>query len=353
MPIRTHRMIVAIVWGLLPSAVMAGYDEALAAHRAKDYDTALREARLAADAGDARASYLLGFMLESGQGVPASKAEAAGWYEKAAEGGTAPAFARLAQLYARGDGVPKDPDKAIEYARRGDRQGDPGSSHFLHVALISGPLRWIDAGGKPDQARYRALAARPVSERNQDIEAYDALYRSASRNYPPALFSLALTAAATLGDGSRERLFAALAKLPPGSHPALKRYEQVARHQARLGQTYTTPQLFLDAQLSQGVAAMIQTCGIRDPKDLPQQTMPELQKVAISRPLGDAVFLPSHVPGYERAYLVAGTWEETWTYRGCDKTADVIVEFTADGLGGATMTSRQNVKTSSAGATAP
>lgn len=147
----------------LPGTATAGFDEAVAAHKARDYETALREARQAAEAGDARGGWLLGFMHDTGQGTAVNRAEAARWYEKAAEGGVARAFERLARMYASGEGVAKDADKALDYARRGDRLGDPGSSHFVYVALIAGPLRWLDAAGKPDPARYQALAARPVA----------------------------------------------------------------------------------------------------------------------------------------------------------------------------------------------
>lgn len=347
--------IAAVFCGLfsLATSATAGFDEAVAAHKARDYDTALREARQAAEAGDARGSWLLGFMHDTGQGAAVNKAEAAAWYEKAAEGGVARAFEQLARMYASGDGVPKDADKALDYARRGDRLGDPGSSHFVYVALIAGPLRWLDAAGKPDPARYKALAARPVAERTLDTEAYDALYRAAEKRYPPALFSLALMAGATLGESNRERMFAALAKLPVWSHPGLKRYHQVALTQKRLGPTLTTPQLFLDAQLAQTVAAMIATCGIRDPKEAPGTPLPELLKATISRPITDAVWLPSGVPGYEHAFLVSGNWEERWTYRGCDRTADVTIEFTADGMGGATFASKQEVKAAAASADRP
>lgn len=50
------------------------------------------------------------------------------------------------------------------------------------------------------------------------------------------------------------------------------------------------------------------------------------------------------VPGYEHAYLVAGEWEEDWTYKGCGKTGIVTVKFSADGLGGARFVSSQTAK---------
>ena len=48
------------------------------------------------------------------------------------------------------------------------------------------------------------------------------------------------------------------------------------------------------------------------------------------------------MPGYEKAYLMAGQWEEEWTYTGCERTAAVTVKFVADGFGGAHMRSEQS-----------
>ncbi|MBU0752605.1 MAG: sel1 repeat family protein [Gammaproteobacteria bacterium] len=337
---------------LFPLAALAGFAEALTAYQVRDYATAIDESRAAAAAGDARGSFLLGVMIQNGQGVAANSGEAAALYEKAVQGGVVGAFSKLAQLYARGDGVAKDLAKALALARRGAQAGDPEATFFLHVLLTAGPLGYLDAAGKPDHAKYRQLAARPVGERGSDVEARDALYWAAAKGYPLAVMSLALTLGGTVGDGNRERMLAALAKLPGHTNQALKNYEQVARHIERLGTSYTSPQLFLDSQVTQMVAGTVQTCGIRDPKSAERAPLAELVAVAISKPVSGAAYLPSKVAGNERAYLLAGEWEERWTYRGCGKTADVTVRFMADGLGGAFMTSAQKLQPGAAPATA-
>lgn len=324
-----------------PLIAMAGINEAMTAFQARDYASAAKEARQLAEAGDARGSYLLGVMLQNGLGVAANTTEAAGWYEKAAQGHVAGSYAKLAQLYARGDGVERNQDKALAYARRGDQVGDPEGSLFLSIILNAGPLSQLDAAGKPDPVKYKKLASRPVSERTLDIEAKDALYRSAAKNYPMGELMLALTLGGTVGDGNRERMLSLLAKLPNQTNQALKNYEKIARYMESLGKTYTSPQLFYDAQSSQMLAGMIKTCGIRDPKDVSKQPPPQLTAIAISKPLSGAVYLPSQVAGNEHVFLVSGEWEESWTYRACDKSADIIVKFTADGMGGAMFMSTQ------------
>lgn len=322
----------------------AGFDEALKAYQAKDFSTALSEARRAAGAGDPRSSLLLGAMYQAGQGVEADQTRAVGYYETAAKGGVIGAFSKLAQAYSRGAGVARDRDKALAYARRAAQLGDPEGTFFLSVILTAEYLGYLDANGKPDDKKYWQLARRPLSERGIDTEARDALYWSADKGYPLAMMTMALNMGGSVGDGNRKRMQALIDKMPNNTYPALQNYGRISRHMDTLGDSYTSPQLFFDAQAQQMVAAMLQTCGLRDRKEMDKLPMPKLIATKVTRPLSNAVYLPSKVAGYDRAYLIAGDWEEGWTYSGCDKTATVAVKFTADGLGGASIVSEQTTK---------
>jgi TPR repeat protein len=322
----------------------AGFEDALAAYREKDYPKAITEARQAAATGDARASFLLGIMYQGGLGVVASSAEATAWYEKAAQGGVLGSFAKLAQIYVRGDGVPKNPDKGLAYARQSAQLGDPEGMFFLHAILKASSLNYLDANGKPDQTKYRQLSARPLSERTLDVEAQDTLYRSSEKGYPFAILTLALAFGGTVGDGNRERMLDLTSKIPKHTHTGLQNYEKLARYINSLGQSLASPQLFLDAQGHQMIAATLKTCGLQETKEATKAAPPELTAIAIAKPLSGAIYLPSSIPRYEHAYLIAGEWEEDWTYRGCGRTATVTVKFSADGLGGARFFSEQSGK---------
>lgn len=341
--LRKKRGLIVVLCCLLsyPFMAKAGFNEAMSALQSKNFPTALSEARQAADSGDARGYYLLGVIYQNGLGVAANASEAAAWYEKAAQGRVVGAFAKLAQLYLRGDGVEKNPDKALDLARKSDQMGDPEGSLFVYVILNGGPLSQLGANGKPDQVKYQKLATRPVAERNLDVEAKDALYRSAAKGYPLAQLMLALNFGGVVGDGNSERMLALASKIPNHTYQALKNYEQITRHMQTLGKTHTSPQLFFDAQASQMLAGMVKACGIRDPKEMAKQPAPQLTAIAISKPLSNAVYLPSKVPGNEHAFLVSGEWEESWTYTACGNTADVLVTFSADGMGGAKFASTQ------------
>lgn len=327
-----------------PFNAFAGFDDALAAYRGKDYAKAIAEARQAAAAGDARGSFLLGAMYQGGQGVVASPAEAVAWYEKAAQGGVVGAFSRLAQIYARGDGVPRNPEKALAYARRSAQLGDPEGMLFLNIILKATVLNYLDANGKADQAKYKQLSVRPLSDRALDIEAQDALYRASAKDHPLAILTLALGLGGTIGENNRERMLELAGKIPQHAYKPLQNYEKVARHINSLGQSLTSPQLFFDAQTPLLIAAMLKTCGMQENKEAIRTAPPELTAIAIAKPLSAATYLPSNVQGYERSYLVAGEWEEDWTYKGCGRTASVRARFSADGFGGAYVVSEQTGK---------
>ena len=59
------------------------FDEALAAHKQRDYVTSLKGFRILAEQGNALAQANLGFMYENGIGVPQSDAEAVRWFRMA------------------------------------------------------------------------------------------------------------------------------------------------------------------------------------------------------------------------------------------------------------------------------
>ena len=74
--------------------VWAGdYEDGLAAAKKQDYVTAIKKFQIAAEKGNARAQFMLGFMYEEGIGVKQDYAEAMRWYKlAAAQGEVDPGF---------------------------------------------------------------------------------------------------------------------------------------------------------------------------------------------------------------------------------------------------------------------
>jgi TPR repeat protein len=94
---------------MLAGAAMAGpKEDGWNAFQRGDYETALRLTRPFANQGHTAAQNVLGWMYDTGRGVPQNYAEAAKWYRLAAEQGNADAQYRLGLMYATGEGVPQD-----------------------------------------------------------------------------------------------------------------------------------------------------------------------------------------------------------------------------------------------------
>jgi len=323
---------------------VAGFEEGYKALQAKDYRTALIEARKGADAKDPRTYFLLGTIYQHGLGVAANKTEAFSWYEKAGKAGVHGAFAKLAEAYSRGEGVAKDRDMALSFARFSAKIGDPEGYFLVYLYLHNDNLSYLDSNGRADEKKYRKLASRPLSERTIDTDALDSLYISTDKGYPLAIGMLATAMGGRLGDGNRKRMSELLQKIPNQKIPGLEGYAKISAHMDSLGESYATPQLFMDAQVTTMLGAMIKGCGLN--REKASRNSPKLVATRISRPLADVVYLPSNVPGYERSYLISGNWEEEWKYEVCDKSVSVNVRFAADGLGGASFLSEQTAKAS-------
>jgi hypothetical protein len=115
-----------------------------------------------AERGEPSAQTYLGFMFETGRGVPQNYTEAAMWYRRAAEQGDSLAQYSLGLLYDKGQGVPRDIVEA---------------SKWLNLSTAGAPRRVREARarirdavttkmtrGEIARSRLRALEWAPVRE---------------------------------------------------------------------------------------------------------------------------------------------------------------------------------------------
>ncbi|MGB3400003.1 MAG: tetratricopeptide repeat protein [Candidatus Deferrimicrobiaceae bacterium] len=91
-----------------------------------------------ANKGEAEAQTALADMYRKGEGVPKNDAEAAKWYRKAAEQGVPDAQVNLGLMQANGEGVPKNYGEAVEWYRKAAEQGDEKAQHGLGVMYHNG-----------------------------------------------------------------------------------------------------------------------------------------------------------------------------------------------------------------------
>ncbi len=122
----------------LPILARADVAEGISARDSGDYATALHEFRAAAELANAEAQFQLGYMYQTGSGVPVDDAQALIWYGKAAERGHAGAQASLGGIYADGFAVPKDLEKSVKWFQMAAERGNALGQLSLGVAYANG-----------------------------------------------------------------------------------------------------------------------------------------------------------------------------------------------------------------------
>ncbi|OYD52735.1 hypothetical protein CGK74_16495 [Thauera propionica] len=123
---------------LLPQISFADYLQGMNALDRKDYATALRELRAAAEHGDGNAQVSLGLMYYNGRGVPTNYVEAMRWFKKAALRGDADALVILGEMYRNGNGVPESYAEAARWYQKAAEQGHPRAQGLLAAGYATG-----------------------------------------------------------------------------------------------------------------------------------------------------------------------------------------------------------------------
>jgi TPR repeat protein len=144
-------------------AEAASFRQGVSAFNRQNYVSASQIFIPLAEQGVPSAQSYLGFMFETGRGVPQNYTEAAMWYRRAAEQGDSLAQYSLGLLYDRGFGVPRDIVEA---------------SKWLNLSTAAAPRRAREARarirdavttkmtrGEIARARLRALEWVPSRER--------------------------------------------------------------------------------------------------------------------------------------------------------------------------------------------
>jgi hypothetical protein len=101
-------------------------------------DDAIKLYREAADRGNLRAMVSLGLLMESGDGLPKDPAKAVALYERAAAAGSPDAAINLAVAAMGGVGTPRDPARAVELLTKAAAAGSPIATYNLGVLAQEG-----------------------------------------------------------------------------------------------------------------------------------------------------------------------------------------------------------------------
>jgi len=99
----------------LPALAHEGYDKAIQAYSCVDYQKAIGMFKTYAEQGHGLSQYMVGIMTEQGQGTEPDAKTAFNWYMNAAKQGIPDAYFALADMYAKGTSVAKDPVQAYAW----------------------------------------------------------------------------------------------------------------------------------------------------------------------------------------------------------------------------------------------
>ena len=140
MGIRSFRFGLAFGAALLAvSLAHAGYDEGVAAIHKGQYAVALDEWTKAAQAGDARAQYGLGYLYQFGLGTDPDNSQALDWYQKAAAQKEPDALFALGLMFESGRAGKRDIPKALALYRQAAETGhSPESEYALGRVYLRG-----------------------------------------------------------------------------------------------------------------------------------------------------------------------------------------------------------------------
>ena len=126
--------------------------------------TALRGLRTKAENGNSFWQFTLGYMYESGQGVPKDLDQSVAWYRKAAEQGNASSQHNLGVMYRDGEGVPQDAVQAVVWFRKAADRGLPEAQFNLGVMYHNGQ------GVPQDLAQAEAWYRKAAKQGNADAQ---------------------------------------------------------------------------------------------------------------------------------------------------------------------------------------
>jgi len=171
----TAKSLLLILLLSLAAPALADFEAGVAAARAGDYATALREWRPLAEQGHRDAQFNLGLLYENGLGVPRDAAAAAAWYKMAAEQGDRDSAAYLGEMYAEGMGVARDDAEALRWYVQAAELGHSASQYNVGLFYALG------RGAEPNDVEALAWLTVAVERGARDVGMLEALRKNVSR----------------------------------------------------------------------------------------------------------------------------------------------------------------------------
>lgn len=130
-----------------------------------------------AESGEVKAQTTLGKMYEKGEVVPKDAVKAVEWYQKAAAQGYAEAQYNLGRMYDDKEGVPKDEAKALEWIQKAAAQGYADAQFTLSFAYQEGGFLGLTilhtfSGAMPNMAKRADLLQKAAAQGHDEALLY-------------------------------------------------------------------------------------------------------------------------------------------------------------------------------------
>ena len=159
---KTAFAVAAVLTAAAPAALADGFGDGVAAYAGQHYDTAAAIWRPLADDGDARAQYRLANLYARGEGVVRDPNAALAWFNRSALAGEPRAQYHLGLIHLNGDLVERDLVQAYVWFSRAAQTFSDGDERQRAEHAQTSLRAAMDTGQQ--QAADAALAPAPVVE---------------------------------------------------------------------------------------------------------------------------------------------------------------------------------------------
>lgn len=205
--VEAAKMLAAVNDELASGTGSAEYQKGMIAYAKGNFKKARKILERAAKAGDAKSQFVVGTMVQLGQGGKKSHRTAVQWFEKAATQNHPKAQSALGLAYLQGRGVKRDDAKAFALIQKAADQGEPTAYANLGFAYANGRGVTVDYKKAVDLYEKAVEAGLPAAqfglgdmvEKGLGVPQSDAvaakLYQMAvDQDYPDAMVSLGILA---------------------------------------------------------------------------------------------------------------------------------------------------------------
>ncbi len=170
---------------LTAGVVYADFEGGLAAYDRGDFARAVAEWQPIAERGDANAQYNMGLLYACGEGVPRDYQKAAEWYRQSAEQGVVAAEYNLAVLYANGQGVARSSQDAAEWFRKAAESGVTAAAASLADIYYQGD--GVGQNYAEAEKWYRKAADQGIPSAQFGLGVMNDLGQGVPQNYEEAI----------------------------------------------------------------------------------------------------------------------------------------------------------------------